>query len=951
MFLTVIKKMINNQWMTACLFTGFFLVVAMVSSIPLYTGGILQKLLTADLENYQKKQNIFPGYYTVKANFQNLESVERPGLYTSLKNNLINHLLPEFPLPVLTIAEEITLDNYSALPAVQRENPPVRRSVSLRSIPDLEKHITLTRGTLFSSQIQDGTIDVMVTEKFLINNNFQPGEVIHIHEYTNKDIIKVKITGVFSITDYQDTFWVKNLDYYDFVFFIDHSLYEREFLKQSPPVITKVEWNVALDYHRITINNVGAIISILEKHHRLVDHYRQYLNLEFTAEPILLKYLNREKQLKFTLWIIEVPVLILLFFYVFMISNLIITNERNEIAILKSRGKSTFQVFLLYLFESLILSFIALLCGPPLGYIICKFMGASNGFLEFVRRISLPLTLDFSPYLYSCLILLFLIITIMFPVFFAAKTSIVQLKQQKAGKQNTPVWKRFSIDILILGISGYGFYRYQSQQSILKITGAGGVELGIDPLLFLTSTLFILGTGLLFLRIFPLLIRMIYRIGKKYWSPPMYCAILQVARTGEKGQFFMLFLIFSIAIGILSANMARTLNRNMEDRIRYRTGADITMQPAWLSEAAIASMDIDTTATDYSPDADAVSLTTAIHYLEPSFIPFTQLKGAEKVTKVFRKSDGKVLSGDRVITEVQIQGIVPHEFGETAWFRDDLLPYHWYHYLNLLSESPSALLLSRNFETREKLKPGDSVIFTRGNQQFIQGTVYAFVDFWPAYNPYESTDFNSESFLIVANLQYLQNKLAREPYQIWIKKREGSTDETLYEDIRQKTLAIEEINSVSQEIIKQKNDPLLLGINGALTLGFILIMFVCIIGFLIYWILSLQSRKLQFGIFRAIGLSRRKVISIIILEQIMMSGVAIFMGIIIGGIASYLFVPFLQLVFSSVEQVPPFHIVALRSDYLKIYSIVGIILGTGFVILRFFINRLKIGSALKLGED
>ena len=112
-------------------------------------------------------------------------------------------------------------------------------------------------------------------------------------------------------------------------------------------------------------------------------------------------------------------------------------------------------------------------------------------------------------------------------------------------------------------------------------------------------------------------------------------------------------------------------------------------------------------------------------------------------------------------------------------------------------------------------------------------------------------------------------------------------------------------------------------------------MFICTIGFLIYWIISMHGRMLQFGIFRAIGMSQKNVIQILILEQLLTSGVAIILGIIIGGIASVLFVPVLQLVFSSVEQVPPFIIIKNREDYLKIYFIISSI---GFFLL-FFIKH------------
>ena len=72
--------------------------------------------------------------------------------------------------------------------------------------------------------------------------------------------------------------------------------------------------------------------------------------------------------------------------------------------------------------------------------------------------------------------------------------------------------------------------------------------------------------------------------------------------------------------------------------------------------------------------------------------------------------------------------------------------------------------------------------------------------------------------------------------------------------------------------------------NGALTMSFVIIMIMTIIGFLIYWILSIRSRQLQFGILRAMGVTFREIIGIIGYEQILVSGVSIAMAFIIGGL-------------------------------------------------------------------
>jgi len=934
--------MVKNRWMTFFLLTGFVLAVAMISSIPLYTTGILQKMLIQDLEQYQAERNIFPGYYNVKANFQYFDKNEKIESYKNLRFNVSDKLIPEIPLPILTLSQEVFINNYSAVREVMRDNPPSNAGlISLRTRPEMMDHIKITHGRMFHNDMNDDTIEVVVTEGFLKRNGYLLNDKLYMNPEDGEPFEYLEIVGIFEPSDFQDTYWRRhNINERAYMSF---QLFEQEFVEKNINLLFSVEWEMALDYHEITIKDMGNIMEVFESHYDLARSYRNLLSIDFESENILQQYSLREKQLRTTLWIIQVPVMLLLFFYIFMISNLIISNEKNEIAVYKSRGKSSRQVFWMYLTEAGILSLFALLIGPPLGYFICKFMGASNGFLEFVRRSPIDIQLSLKSYIYSLITLVFLVGTMMIPAWLSTRKSIVQVKQEKARDYGKPVWQKFFLDILLLLISAYGFYQYFSRQRILRQTGASAIDIAIDPLLFLTSTFFILGAGLLFLRFFPLLIKLVYSLGSKNWSPRMYSAMLQVSRTGKDGQFIMLFLIFSIAIGIFDANMARTLNRNIEDKTRYSVGADIILEQEWVKDQ---KTEIDINA-GFGEVAEEYVIAT--NYREPPFSLFTELEGVEQATKVFKTDTGRISFNNEVVNSTEIMGIIPYEFGEIAWFRNRLLPYHWFNYLNLLSEAPNAVLVSSNLKDVLKLEEGDSIQISWGSQDYTTGVIYAFVDFWPTFNPYSGE--TQEQYLVVSNLDYLHNKMAKEPYQVWIKKTEGLSDAEFYATLEEKVDNILSLESMSQQLISRKNDPMLKGLNGALTQGFILIMIICTIGFLIYWILSIHSRTLQFGIYRAIGLSRRDILSIIGLEHVMMSGASILMGILVGGLASNLFVPFLQLVFSSVEQVPPFMVIARRSDYMKIYTIIVIMLGIGFFLLSYFIKRLKIGTALKLGED
>ena len=237
------------------------------------------------------------------------------------------------------------------------------------------------------------------------------------------------------------------------------------------------------------------------------------------------------------------------------------------------------------------------------------------------------------------------------------------------------------------------------------------------------------------------------------------------------------------------------------------------------------------------------------------------------------------------------------------------------------------------------------------DQGFLEVTAYAFVDLWPTFNPNSDAKGSANPSLIVANLNYVQAKMALEPYEVWIKKQPGVPSAALYQDLEQKKLEIQSLEDTDFSIVASKNDPMLQGTNGALTLGFIVSLVISVIGFLIYWVISIRERTLQFGIYRAIGLSRRSIFGMLVWEQFMISGTAILAGIIIGGLTSDNFVPLLQIVYSAAEQVPPFVVTAYLSDYLKVYAVTIFMLAICLSVLGVIVSRIRIHQAIKLGEE
>ena len=629
--------------------------------------------------------------------------------------------------------------------------------------------------------------------------------------------------------------------------------------------------------------------------------------------------------------------------------------------------------------------------GPFAGLGLCKVLGASNGFLEFVNRRSLPVHMTIEAVVYAAIAVAVFFVTTMIPIFPATKTTIVEHKQSKAKKKKHALWEKVCLDFILVGGSVGWLYYYNKTQEKLVAEGVTDTTATVNPIMFVASTAFILGLGLFLIRIYPYIIRLLARIGRRVWSPAQYVSLTNIGRSSTgRERFLMLFLVLTVSLGVFFANTARALNRNAEESVAYGVGCDAVLTEQWYSskiESAqqttpqSASQAAQSGTKQTSEESDEEDTETTIQYVEPVFERFEKLAGVENVTKVFRKDDVTISSnkmnvprqqtksddeektrddfldqsvdtssGKSSTSNVQLMTIVPSDFSKVCKFEDRLLPVQLNNYLNALAEYTPGVILSSSFKSYG-LELGDTVECKWGGNEPFEVTVLAFVDYWPGLSPYKEAKNGGYMDFAVMNYDYVNVQTSMEPYEVWFKLKDGASVQEFYDSIDKAGIKPLTLESASQKTIEKKNDPMLQGMNGALTLGFIIIMVMCIIGFLIYWILSIKSRTLQFGILRAMGMKFREIIMMIVYEQLLVSGVAIFAAIFIGGITSDLFVPLFQSIFDASQSVPPFAVIPERSDYLKLYAVIGVMLLTAFVVLGRLIKKIKISQALKLGED
>lgn len=927
--------------MVVCLLIGNILLAAISSSNPMYRDAALEKTLKSKYSDYIERTNAYPGVITFDASMDAGKGHEED--YKKMKD-IANSAEDTLGVEKQYLIEFTATMKVRGTYLQSRGNKSSSKSMRIASMSELSEHVNIVAGEQYgSSLLEDGAIPVILSQRAMTKLDVILGDEIEFAKLKNADgsFMKVKIVGVFDAKDYEDNYWVKDPSEYYIEVFMDPGLFQKTFINMSNQQFgIDTNWNLVFDYEKVRPSKTDALVSRTESLCKSVTGERHIGIKTPDYMGVLREYQTAAKKVYTTLLILQIPVLALLLAFIFMISRQMLDMEQNEIALLKSRGSSKKQILMIYFLQSTILSAASSIVGVPLGYFLTKALGSTNGFLEFIQRKALHVRLSPEVLLYTVGAMLVSIAFMVLPVIKEANVTIVNVKHKKNDRSRN-IFSRVYLDVILLIISLYGLYSFTQRENELMTSMLEGDS--IDPFLFICSSLFIISASLVGLRLQPLLIKLVYYIGRKAWKPAFFASFLQIIRTRKKQGFMMVFLMFTVSLGIFNATVARTILSNSEKGINYSTGADLVLQQPWEDNSL---------ALQYYPDLE-------LTYTEPDFGVYESMEGVKAATRVY-KNDEIVTSynkkEDSGEVRTTLMAIDTKSFGETvSKFQDDLLPVHLNRYLNAMAKKTDAVLVSSNYREKQELEIGDEITFRNEENVEATGIIYGFVDYFPGYVE-ESHSLNeketlvtTENYLIVANLAQVQQVYGLRPYQVWI-QTDGSS-RFIYDYAEKNNISYTTFEDVSAKMVDVKNDALFQGTNGILTMSFIVILILCCTGFLIYWILSIRQRELLFGVFRAMGMTKKEIVQMLVNEQIFSSGVSIIIGTVIGLLASKMFVPLVQIFYASTDQAIPLEVVNKPLDMIRLFSIIGIVIIVCMVVLGKLISKINISQALKLGED
>jgi putative ABC transport system permease protein len=946
------RKMWNNRWLTLSTLAGLLIAVAFTTSIPIYADGALKRVVAESLKENSK--GLPAGTHLI--------GYQAPGGRTDWEafRSVDQYIAEEVPEKIGFPAEASQKSASLRPTEVVPEDPTkvdasLTRRMTMVSFSGLQEKVELAGGNWFTDHpLPDGTIQAVMMEEAMFRLDLHVGDVLLYPIYGgNNEILRVEIVGSFRPVNAADPYWYQGLDaLLGYMFISETALLEDLAEKRGIPLQT-VKWYTAYDLSEIQTSQLAPLSAALKRIDIEVYKRSSDTRVEISFAEMLGEFRRSSIQLQTLLFTLAAPMIAMVFYFITMNARQSLEKQRSDIAVLRSRGASTRQIFMIFLLEGAILGALSLLLGPLLGWFMAKSIGSANGFLEFVNRKAIPVGFSTDSALAGVAAVMVAIMAAVIPAMVFTRTSIVDYKRRMARTEQKPFWQKWFLDLVLAGIAAYGWYLFNERQMVSFKTGLTTDQLNVQPFLFFVPALAIFAAGLIFLRIFPLLLKLINLIWRKRMPVPFYLPITQLSRSANAYYPLMILLILTIGLGVYNASAARTIGLNAEERVKYRFGTDVVIKTVWEGRTEFAQSQ-----NQQQPGGGGSGgsgggggggggqpnrpIPTRITYSEPPFEIFRTLPGVQHAARVLQAPANLSVSG-KTAGQGIVMGFDNVDFARVAWLRKDMYSISPFTYLAWLGKVPEGAIISANLAERFDLQRGDTV------QAVINGEVIDFViigieKYWPSEYP-------DQAPFLLANLDYIYDQIPMIPYDVWLKMEPDAKVAPIIPILLEKGIEIARIDDMRSELAAQSKHPSRGGVFGILSLGFFVTVIVTLAGYLLYWFYNLSSRTVQIGILRAMGLSRKQLTGMLLLEQIFTAGLSIVLGFIIGKMASLLFLPFLQTTENTVNQIPPFRVVFSPVDTMRLSIVIGIMMVIGAGLLITHIRRLRVHQAVKLGEE
>jgi len=597
------------------------------------------------------------------------------------------------------------------------------------------------------------------------------------------------------------------------------------------------------------------------------------LLLPSTGQPTLLQnFLSTFAALRIPVFLFAAQILCLLFFFLSIVTTVLMERQTDAIGQMRSRGASMTNILRIFFSQCVILALLALLIGLPLAYVV----------VYLVALHVLPATeqdavnvLSHAPLLtlWQTASYALIALVIALAVMLLALVQVVRESSLQAARSlRRPLWQRLSLDILaaVIGLVGYVFALYLA--SIQNFVNPQTQALIVTPLEFLAPTLLLLAVALLFLRLFPTLLQLSAQLAQRGRGAVALLTLAQIARAPRLAVRLLLLLALAIAFALFTAVFAASQTQRLQDVAFYAVGADFS---------------------------GTIPFGTYPNTIQSNLVQYQHLPGVLHISAGYVENDS--VSSSATALPVYLQAIDPATFAQaTNWPAGLSSPPLPSLLRQLAQERQTAIeqdvvpvIVNAALWNALHLQQGTSFALT-SNESISNVTRYSAgvlhyrvigeITYMPGL-PDASEGAMLVDFQTFAAVQAQQNYAQIFLNHVWLQTTSNPT--TLVTLRRTLTdlnspLRLDQLADRRALLAELNNNPLALDLSSLLFLGASAVLLLALIGNLLLSWLNVRRRLTSFLILRALGTDPTQLSNIVLWEQSLLYISALLLGGILG---------------------------------------------------------------------
>jgi putative ABC transport system permease protein len=943
----VFKRLRHNLGISISAVLGVIAVLSIVVAVPIFSfsisGEVLQEQLLEKAQTSRRRLFSLHMYYiNSSANSPVTMDTAR-----AVKNYVIDSTSRLLDLGVERIVMEAQTTAIMWFPEVVRGNQVQAESwlsMSFVTQEILPEGVEVVEGVWPTEPTSvDDTIQVLVME------DTADQYFLNVGDRFSNGPLKVEVVGIWRPLKVDASYWYDTpKTAYSSAFWVPEAVFNFQLKRYLERPIFYLSWYVIVDETNLQFDRAIQYAQGLIRMNGELNRLIPGLTIDYSPMEALQSYMERAQKLTNLFYAIGGPMVVLALLFIGLTATIAVQQYEQETATMRGRGTSWWQVVSLNLIESIVLIAIAVPLSLITGWLAANLMSQTLSFLQFADRGTLPFTLQGVNVTWIILAACLVIIARFAPTLGISRTTIIRVKQEQSRSVKKPVWQRFYLDFLMLLP---GLYAYLTLSGMATPTqfildayeNIASDEPYRDPLMFVAPALFAMALCLITLRFLPFIFRVLTAVIDRLPGVWSYLAMQQIARRPQDHSSALLLIMMSLSLSIYSASSAKTLDKWMHDDIYYRYGADLVVH-----EYVVEGGDTSTGPSVSSSGSTLSDLdlnVSAFLSLE-DHLKLPNVTGATRVGKYTGTYSYGVGEEGCVL-----MGIDRLDFPGVGFYREDFADISLGALMNTLGTEMYSVLVPRWLAEEKGFQVSDSLIVTANvlDQTFEREMlIVGIYDYFPTVYPSNRPTF-------ITNLDFLfDNPDNVIGYDVWLDLSDDADPDLILYQIRElmgtDNAVVKTPGNSFVEFQEVMEEPERVGLFGVLNVGFIATGLMPGIGFVLYSYASLRRRFIQLGILQAIGLSVAQLIGYLVLEQFLLMGLALLIGAGIGLLSSYMFLPFLQVSSTPGAVIPPFDVLIgwAESGWLSLgFGMVLILTIVGTV---FYLARIKVFQAVKMGE-